>query len=82
MENTTKSDGKFRLHFLDTFADEGYDDMSVSYTTEAEAREAAKNKMLGIKALQPDSSSGGQGFGGIQDRIYIKFPDEHYERYQ
>jgi hypothetical protein len=82
MENTTKLNGKFILHFLDTFAGEGYDDMSKPYATEAEAREAAKNKLLDIKALQPDSSSGGQGVGGIQDRIYIKFPDEHYERYQ
>ncbi len=53
----------------------------ISADTEEEVLKKAKSEMADIKKLQPDESSGGQGFGGIQDRLYIVRPDGTRYRY-
>jgi hypothetical protein len=38
------------------------------------ALECARRHLDGLERTQPTSSSGGQGFGGIQDRVFILHP--------
>lgn len=64
---------EWRLVGYDTFSDEWYP--LESYKTEKEAVEAAKERLEDMEALQPTSQSGGQGFYGIQDRVFIERPD-------
>lgn len=65
---------KWTLEGLDTFDGESYPIFG-EHDTEQEALGAAKVKLAEIERRQPSSSSGGQVFGGIQDRIYIVRPD-------
>jgi hypothetical protein len=44
------------------------------------ALEFGRSQLEGLERTQPTSSSGGQGFGGIQDRVYIVHPNGQRER--
>lgn len=57
----------------DTFSNEWY--TLDSYPSQAAAETAAKARLKELEQTQPSASSGGQGFFGIQDRVYIKRPD-------
>lgn len=46
-----------------------------SYPTEKAAQSHAKKKLEELERHQPTSSSGGQGYYGIQDRVWIERPD-------
>lgn len=63
---------RWQLIGLDTFSSEWY--RLDSYPTQAQAEEAAQEKLREIERLQPTSSSGGQG--GIQDQVHIERPDK------
>lgn len=56
------------------------DGMKPRYDTEAEARADAAKALADLERTQPTSSSGGQDFGGIQDRVYLVHPDGRRER--
>jgi len=45
------------------------------YDTEEEAVKRAHKKLEELEVSQPSEHSGGQGFWGIQDRVYIQRPD-------
>ena len=45
------------------------------YETEDEAVAAARARLVELEREQPSVSSGGQGFGGIQDQVYVVRPD-------
>jgi hypothetical protein len=45
------------------------------------AAERARRHLEGLERTQPTASSGGQGFGGIQDRVYILHPGGRRERF-
>lgn len=64
---------KWRLEGYDTFEGEGYS-LPGTYDTEAEAEAAARARLADLEKMQPSATSGGQGFGGIQDRVYIVGP--------
>ena len=72
---------------LDTFDGGSYpisngpDWKPIECETEEEILVHAKAQMDSLKKLQPDSSSGGQDFGGIQDRIFVLRPDGSSYRY-
>lgn len=63
----------FKLVGYDTFANEWYG--LKEFPTEKEARDAGIKRLEELAISQPASSSGGQGFGGIQDQVYIEYPD-------
>ena len=65
---------KWRLRGYDTFSEEEYG-LSGEYDDEQTAREAAAKRLEHLEESQPSASSGGQGFGGIQDQIYVVRPD-------
>lgn len=69
----TRPKKKFLLLGFDTFSSEWYS--LGRFSTEAEAQEAAQKKLKENEQLQPSSGSGGQGFLGIQDRVFIEGPD-------
>ncbi len=50
------------------------------YFSEYAAAHAAYRKLKRLEELQPSSDSGGQGPGGIQDRVYIKSPSGEIRR--
>ncbi len=64
---------KWTLEGYDTFSNESYS-LQGSYNSEKEARAAASLRLGRLEQSQPTASSGGQGFGGIQDRVYIVSP--------
>jgi len=83
----------YKLAGYDTFSSEWYpfgeymrdngttiDGMKPSYETHDEALADARQRLADLEKTQPASSSGGQGFSGIQDRVYIVHPDGHKER--
>lgn len=75
-EKELPSNGKprakvFKLLGYDTFSNEWYG--SREFATEKEARDAGIKKLEELAISQPASSSGGQG--GIQDQVYIEYPD-------
>ena len=64
---------KWKLVGWDTFSSEEY---SLSeHKTQQLAETAAAERMQELERTQPSSSSGGQGFFGIQDQVYIERPD-------
>jgi hypothetical protein len=65
---------KWTLEGFDTFEGEFYPILG-EHDTEQEALDAARVKLAEFERDQPSSSSGGQGPGGIQDRVYIVHPD-------
>ena len=70
----SKTKKKWKLEGYDTFSSESYS-LDGEYNSEAEARAAAKKRLAHLEKTQPSSESGGQGFCGIQDRVYIVAPD-------
>jgi len=68
------SDGKWKLEGYDTFDESTYP-IEGEYDTEEEAQAAAKERLTQLEESQPSASSGGQGFGGIQDQVWIIRPD-------
>lgn len=63
----------FKLLGYDTFSNEWYD--LEEFSTEKKAKEAGVKRLEELAIQQPASSSGGQGFNGIQDRVFIEHPD-------
>lgn len=71
---------RYRLLSFDTFAGEWYE-LEGEYALLESAEKAARERLDHLEETQPSSSSGGQAFGGIQDRVYILHPDGRRERY-
>lgn len=65
---------KWSLKGYDTFEDAFYPIHGFHYSLEG-AEDAALKQLTKIEALQPTSTSGGQGKYGIQDQVYIVRPD-------
>ncbi|HEY5446680.1 MAG TPA: hypothetical protein VIJ87_19920, partial [Pyrinomonadaceae bacterium] len=68
-----KKKAVFKLLGYDTFSNEWYN--LEEFSTEKKAREAGIKRLEELAISQPASSSGGQTSGGIQDRVFIEFPD-------
>ena len=51
-----------------------------SYSTYEKALDHAKKKRDELEKTQPSASSGGSGFGGIQDRVYVIHPNGRREQ--
>jgi hypothetical protein len=60
---------------FDMDANYAYLDQRLTY---ADAREFARAYLAELNDLQPDA--GGQGWGGIQDLVYVVHPDGRRER--
>ena len=56
------------------------DGLKPSYPTYEAARADALKRLAHLERTQPSASSGGQGPGGIQDRVYIVHPGGRRER--
>jgi len=69
----------YKLVGFDTFEGEYYD-LDGEYSTETEAITAGRARLLELEKNQPSSSSGGQGFGGIQDRVFVLCPNGQRKR--
>lgn len=74
-------DAKWRLKGLDTFEGEYYD-IPGEYDSQAEVEKAARDKLNELEKTQPAATSGGQGFGGIQDRVFIVTPEGGMRRFR
>jgi hypothetical protein len=86
--------GNWKLAGLDTFSGDDYplgdvnvvdgrstlDGMRPEYETYEEALADARQRLADLERTQPSASSGGQGFNGIQDRVYVVHPDGIRER--
>ena len=83
----------WKLEGYDTFDGESYplgdiklesgatiDGMQPSYPDYEAARADALKRLADLERTQPAASSGGQGPGGIQDRVYIGHPGGRRER--
>lgn len=68
----------WKLIGFDTFSNEEYS--LTEHKTQAAAERAASKRLQELEISQPSISSGGQGFGGIQDEVWIERPDG--ERYR
>ena len=74
MASKTKSvPGKFKLLVYDAFEGEFYQEKT--YKTEDEALESARDKLSALEKAQPSTRSGGQEQSGIQDRVFIQYPN-------
>lgn len=69
----TKKPKLFKLLGFDTFSSEWYN--LGEFETEQMARTAGLVRLRALEQSQPTASSGGQGFGGIQDQVYIEYQD-------
>lgn len=71
----------YRLEGYDTFAagnpqeDNPYYPLEGKYYTLKAAQGAARKRLVHLEETQPTESSGGQGINGIQDQVYIIYPD-------
>ncbi len=65
--------GKYELVIYDAFEGEFYSKRT--YKTEEEALKFAYKNLKELERLQPSNRSGGQEYFGIQDRVFIKYPD-------
>ena len=72
-----KKKGKWKIEGYDTFegGTEAFYSFPGKWDTEKEAIEAAKKRLQELEISQPSSQSGGQGFYGIQDQVFIVRPD-------
>lgn len=76
----------YRLEGYDTFDGETYslgsqwDGLEPSYPDYESALAGARKRLADLERTQPSANSGGQGSGGIQDRVYIVHPDGRRER--
>jgi hypothetical protein len=71
---------RWKLLGYDTFSNEWYtyrDDKfkPLEFKSFNAAKEAARKKLTELEKSQPSTSSGGQGFFGIQDRVFIETPE-------
>ena len=66
--------GKWKIQDYDTFEGEFYG-LCGGWDTEKKAKQEAKKRLMEIEKNQPSTQSGGQGFGGIQDQVFIVKPD-------
>ena len=75
--------GKWKLEGYDTFegGPDAYYSLEGEYDSEVQAEEAARARLGHLEETQPSGSSGGQGFGGIQDQVYIVGPDGKRRRF-
>ena len=71
---------EWRLRRWDEFEGKYYS-LPGSYPTEEAAQQAARERLAELEKTQPSSKSGGQGFFGIQDRVYIVRPDGSQYRF-
>jgi len=81
MSTKISQENNFQLLGYDTF--EGGPDAWYplgNFETHEQALTAAKIKLQENEKQQPTSTSGGQEFGGIQDRVFIIHPDGYKER--
>ncbi len=69
----------FTLKGFDEFSQEPYP-LRGEFRTETEAVRAALAELRGLERAQPSKQSGGQGKYGIQDRVYIVYPDGRERR--
>lgn len=76
----TVATGPWKLEGYDTFDGEYYS-LEGEYTSEADARKAAKARLEELEKTQPSDSSGGQTAMGIQDRVFILGPNGSRYRY-
>lgn len=71
----------FRLEGYDTFeagsthGDHPFYPIEGEYDTLAQVERAGRRKLAELEKDQPTESSGGQGVNGIQDRVFIVYPD-------
>lgn len=77
-KSVTSDEGEWYLEGYDTFAGEDYS-IEGHYKTEQEALAAAARRREELERTQPSSSSGGQGFMGIQDRTFVCGPGKRYQ---
>lgn len=70
----------WRLKGYDTFSMESYA-LPGEYSDESEARDAAHARLEELERTQPTSSSGGQDWHGIQDKVLVVRPDGSSYRY-
>ncbi len=80
---TPATEGKWKLEGYDTFegGPDAYYPIEGEYDSQAEAEAAASKQLQNLEKSQPSSSSGGQTFQGIQDRIYTVSPDGTRRRF-
>lgn len=69
----TKQPKVFKLVGYDTLSNEWYG--VKEFRTEKAARDAGIKRLEELAISQPAASSGGQSAGGIQDQVYIEYPD-------
>jgi hypothetical protein len=68
--------GKWSLEEYDTFeGGDAFSPLEGEYYDEPTAQAAARNRLAELEKTQPSAHSGGQGFGGIQDQVFIVRPD-------
>jgi hypothetical protein len=69
--------GPWKLEGYDTFegGDDAFYPLDGEYATEAEARQAARARLVELERTQPSATSGGQGQFGIQDQVFIVAPN-------
>ena len=71
--------GKWGIDAYDPFDGEDFS-LPYEYYSEQEALEATRKMLADEEKLNPSETSGGQGFGGLQTRFYVRRPDG--SRYQ
>ncbi|QSH39359.1 hypothetical protein JXR01_03625 [Candidatus Kaiserbacteria bacterium] len=71
---------KWKLKGFDTFEGEFYS-IEGEYGSQQEAELAADECLKRFEQQQPTESSGGQSKYGIQDRVYVIYPDGTKYRY-
>lgn len=73
MKKVKSDDGmNYRLEGYDTFSGESYP-LEGSYPTVQDAENAALARLRRLERDQPSVTSGGQD--GIQDRVFVVYPD-------
>ena len=65
----------------DTFANEWYN-LDGEFHSLAAVEKAARARLELLEQRQPSASSGGQGLGGIQDRVFIETPEGRRYRWE
>ena len=64
----------WKIDGYDAFEGEFYP-LPGEFSSQEEAEEAASKRLEDLEKTQPKKQSGGQGFFGIQDRVFIVRPD-------
>ena len=69
----------YRLKGYDTFSRDYYE-IAGEFPTLQEAEAAARKELQELEISQPSKQSGGQD--GIQDRVYVIYPNGQYVRFR